>query len=68
MTMYLNFQLPYYQLPLFSKKEAPKNWFLTVFSSFWKLRLTVDPLNLQKTPLKNIILACIQSCLSRIAG
>ena len=51
------------QLPLFSEKGASK----IGFSNFWKLGPHLNPLNLRKMTLKNIILACLESSPSMVA-
>ena len=55
-----------YQPPLFSKKKTSKIGFWLYFSNFASLGPILD--HLQKTPLKNIILAYLENSLSKIAG
>ena len=54
-----------YQPPLFSKKKTSKIGFWLYFSNFASLGPILD--HLQKTPLKNIILAYLENSLSKIA-
>ena len=53
---------------VFLEKEASKIDFQLYFSNFWNPGPNLDPLNLQKMPSKNLILACLERSPSTTAG
>ena len=61
------------QSALWVLKNTKFSWFsniqlLLCFTDFWNTVPTLDPLNLHKMLLKNLILPCLESSLSKIVG
>ena len=64
---YFNFQLSLLINFLYFLKKRLQKLILNCFQQFLEPRTNLDPLNLEKMPLKNFILACLERSPSKIA-